>query len=85
MIRPSTRLKLAARAANRRRYAWAALRQVRRGLRAALADHYKRSIGAAPYNADGEYLMIRRLYSLSVSRLRQRFPELDFTDPRAGW
>lgn len=47
-LNPSTRLKIAIRAARRRRYGYAALRVLRRGLRAAVADHFERSTGRAP-------------------------------------
>lgn len=80
-LRPSTRLRLALRAARRRRYGYAALRVLRRGLARAVADHVARSIGAAPYASEIE--AIRDLYRRGLSELLRRFGRLDLSDERA--
>lgn len=79
--RPSTRLRLAIRAARRRRYGYAALRVVRRGLAAAMAGHLERSVGLASYAS--QLHTIETLYWRALRELRRRFPSLDLADERA--
>lgn len=79
--RPSTRLKLALRAARRRRYGYAALRVLRRGLAAAVRAHLDRSCGAGPYAS--EYDQIWALYRRGLAELLRRFDRLDLADERA--
>jgi len=79
--RPSTRLRLALRAARRRRYGYAALRVLRRGLTRALADHIERSIGVGRYASELEE--IRVLYRRGLAELLRRFGHLDLADERA--
>lgn len=80
-MRPATRIKLALRAALRRRYGYASLRVLRRGVRAAVADHRRRELGAAPYAS--EFDQIAASYWRALVRLRRRWPSLDLADPRA--
>ena len=80
-MRPSVRLRVAFRAAKRRRYGYAALRVLRRGLAAAMAAHLERSIGPASYASELE--QIRGLYVYALRELRRRFPSLDLGDERA--
>ena len=81
MIGPAARLKLATRAARRRRYGYAALRVLRRGLASAMAAHFERSVGARPYATELE--AIRTAYARALAELRRRFPTVDLSDPRA--
>ncbi len=82
MASPLVRLGLARRAARRRRYAYAALRVIRRGLARAMEAHNARSIGPAPYSSELEN--IRSLYAKSIAELRKRFgASLDFSDERS--
>ena len=78
---PAARLRLALRAARRRRYAYAALRVLRRGLRAAVAVHVARSIGDAPYAS--ELSNVRIAYRRGLAELLRRFGRLNLADPRA--
>ncbi len=80
-LRPTTRLVLAVRAARRRRYAYAALRVLRRGLAAAVEAHIAASVGARPYAT--ELGRIRALYVLGLGELRARFGRIPFDDERA--
>jgi len=75
-LRPSTYVQLAIRAARRRRYGYAALRVLRRGLRRAIAEHFARSIGPAPYASEVDE--IRARYSRGVAELLRKFPALGF-------
>ena len=79
--RPSTRLKLALRAARRGRYGYAALRVLRRGLSAAVAEHLARSIGAGPYESERD--QIHTLYRRGLKELLSRFGRLDLADERS--
>jgi hypothetical protein len=78
---PLTRIRLARRAALRRRYAWAALRILRRGIRVAMMFHRERVIGAAPYSITTEQL--GEAYADALKALRKKWARLDLTDPRA--
>ena len=80
-LRPSTRLRFALRAARRRRYGYAALRVLRRGLGAAVRDHLARSIADRPYASELE--AIRILYARGLRELVRRFGRLDLSDVRA--
>jgi hypothetical protein len=82
-MRPSTRIKVATRAARRRRVGYAALRVLRCGVRAAFVDHKRRTLGDAEYAGTQELEAIARAYPRAVRRLLQRWPNLNFTDPRA--
>lgn len=75
-LRPRTRIRLALRAALRRRYGYAALRVLRRGLAGAVALHFARSVGAAPYAGSGELDAIRADYARALRQLRKRWPRL---------
>jgi len=80
--RPTTRVRLALAAALRRRYAYAALRVFRRGLRAALEEHLRRSLGPDPYETELE--LLRSWYRVGIRRLERRFgAPLPFDDPRS--
>ena len=81
MRSPIARIRVATRAALRRRYGYAALRVLRRGIRQALRAHRQRQIGAAPYSTSTEQIMAA-VYA-AMRRLRKRWPKLDPTDPRA--
>jgi len=80
-VRPATRVKIALRAALRRRYAYSGLRLLRRGLRRALEHHRALAVGPAPY--DGTSDEIERVYVGALRRLARRWPCLPFADPRA--
>jgi hypothetical protein len=82
-MRPSTRVRLGLRAALRRTYGYAALRVLRRSVRAALADHRARSVGAGSYDGTRELKAIRAHYRRAVKRLLQRWPALQFSDERS--
>jgi len=79
-VNPMTKLIVAGRAARRRRYGYAALRVLRRGLGRALVAHLERSIGPKPYASQLE--AIRRRYRHELLWLLRRFPSLDMADPR---
>lgn len=81
-LRPATYLKLALRSARRRRYGYAALRALRRGLVRAMAEHRARSIGPAVYASELD--AIRAGYGRALSELRRKFPALDLADERAA-
>jgi hypothetical protein len=67
-----------------RRKGYAALRRVRRAIRAALALHRARSEDPArPYNASAELAKLHAYYSRAIRRLRERWPSLSLFDPRA--
>jgi len=74
-------VRLALKAARRRRYGYAALRVLRRGLRAAVASHVARSIGDAPYAS--ELSNVRIAYKRGLAELLKRFGRLSFDDPRS--
>jgi hypothetical protein len=82
-MRPAIRVRFALRAALRRRYGYAALRVLRRGLARAAADHFERSIGARPYDGSTEGPALTREYRRALRRLLDRWPDLDLTDDRA--
>lgn len=81
MLRPSTYVRFALRAARRRRYGYAALRVLRAGVRRAVAAHLAASVGDRPYSSDGE--AIYAVYRRALGELRRRFPALDPTDERS--
>jgi hypothetical protein len=81
VIGPSAKLRLALKAARRRRYGYAALRVLRRGLARAVATHIERSIDARPYASEMEE--IRTLYRRGLAELLRRFDRLDLADERA--
>lgn len=80
-MNPTARIRLATRAALRRRYGYAALRVLRRGLRQANNDHRARQLAPAPYSTSTDE--IRSAYVYALQRLRRRWPQLNPTDPRA--
>lgn len=81
-MRPTARLRVALRAALRRRYAYAALRVLRRGLRAALELHWRRSLEKEVYASHFAELVGAYWYALKA--LERRFGRLPpFDDPRA--
>lgn len=80
-MNPTTRIRLATRAALRRRYGYAALRVLRRGLRRARDDHRARQLAPAPYSFHTDQL--RAAYIYALMRLRRRWPTLNPSDPRA--
>lgn len=80
-MRPSTRLRIALRAALRRRYGYAALRQLRRGVARAVFEHRKREVGLSPYASQADE--IASLYRRALKKLARRWPSLRFDDPRA--
>lgn len=75
-------LRVSARAALRRRFGYAGLRVMRRGVRRALALHRSRSLDPVRrYSVSLD--QVRRAYFAAMRRLRRRWPRLDPTDPRA--
>lgn len=80
---PSTYVRLAMRAARRRRYGYAALRVLRRGLRTALAEHFARSVDVGrPYASELE--AIQTLFRRGVAELVRRFGLKILDDERAA-
>lgn len=83
-MKPSTRIRVSLRAALRRTKGYAALRVLRRGIRAAFIDHRRRSLDQAHfYEGEKELVDISRAYPRAVRKLLQRWPSLDFSDPRS--
>lgn len=82
-MRPSTRIRFALRAALRRRYGYAALRVLRRGVARAVVDHFERSVGARPYAGSGEARAIGAEYQRALHQVLRRWPALDLSDERA--
>lgn len=80
-LTPVGRLKVALRAARRRRYAYAALRVFRGGMRAAVREELRRSCDWRPYVSQRE--VIWSAYWRGLQQLRRRFPSLDLSDPRS--
>lgn len=67
----------------RRRYGYAALRVMRKALRAAWADHKRREVGADPYDGEKEREAILRQWFAARRRLASRWPTLSWSDERA--
>jgi len=65
----------------RRKYGYAALRVLRRSLRAAVAAHRAGQVGARSYSTGRAELA--DAYSVALKRLRKRWPRLDLSDDRA--
>lgn len=82
MMRPSARIRIAARSALRRRYGYAALRHLRRGVSRALEAHRAASIGARAYAGEPE-LAIRTSIAAALRKLLKRWPALNLSDPRS--
>lgn len=81
-MRPAARVRVALRAALRRRYAYAALRQLRRGLKAALEDHMRRSLAPGRYSSELD--AVSAAFWQGLKRLERRFRQPPpFADPRA--
>ena len=80
-MKPATRLRIALRAALRRRYGYAALRQLRRGVGRAISEHRKRELGPAPYASEADE--IASAYRRALLKLSRRWPSLRLDDPRA--
>jgi len=78
---PLARVRLSLRVALRRRYGYAALRVLRTGIRAALAEHTARQYDPRPYSTTKRELIDAS--AAAVRRLRRRWPALNFTDARA--
>jgi len=79
---PVARIRVGTRAALRRRYSFAALRVLRRAVRAAVAGHEAALYGARPYSTHRDE--IADAYAGALKRLRKRWPHIDFTDERAS-
>lgn len=83
-MNPYGRLRVGTRAALRRRKGWAALRMLRRAIRASLQLHRARSLDAGrPYDAESEMKKIDAYYKRTIKRLRERWPSLSLFDARA--
>jgi hypothetical protein len=83
-VNPCTRLKVGARAAMRRRKGWAALRLLRKAIRAALELYRRRSVDARrPYDGEAELKKIDAYYKRTITKVRERWPSLSLFDPRA--
>lgn len=75
-------MKRGLRAALRRRYAYAGLRVWRVAVRRALREHTRRMMDPTrSYSIDTDELT--SAYYAGMRRLRKRFPNLDFLDPRS--
>lgn len=81
MALPVATIKGARRRALGRRYGYAALRVLRRGLRLAVERHAAAQFAQQPYSVMRENIVGE--YHASVKALRRRWPDLDFGDPRA--
>lgn len=82
-MKPRTRIRLAMRAALRRRYGYAALNALRRGVRAAMREHVRRSLDASrPYDGGAELTAIRAAYRRALTRLQSLWPSLLVDDER---
>lgn len=82
MLTPIGILKHGLRAALKRRYGYAALRRMRAALRTALRVHRERSMDPTqPYSIS--MAEIRAQYFYGMSRLRKRWPTMNYLDPRA--
>ena len=82
-MKPSTRIRVGARVALRRRYGYAALRVLRRAVRFAFADHRRRTLDAArAYDGARELVAMRAAYNRAVRRLLGRWPSLSLFDER---
>ena len=75
-------LRISARAALRRRFGYAGLRVMRRGVRRAIKLHRERTLDVSrPYSTSiGD---LRQTYFAAMARIRRRWPRLDPSDPRA--
>jgi hypothetical protein len=83
-MEPYARLKYGVRVAMRRRKGYAALRRVRRAVRAALELHRARCEDPTrPYSAGVELAKIHAYYQRTIRRLRDRWPSLSLVDARA--
>jgi hypothetical protein len=82
-MRPSTRMRIATRAALRRRFGYAALRVLRKGFLAAMGAHRRASVGEQVYNGETERAAVEEGYRRGARRLLKRWPALSFDDPRA--
>jgi hypothetical protein len=80
-VSPLARIRVAKRAALRRRYGYAALRILRRGVRQALQLHRQRQISPLPYSTSTDE--ITAAYLDAIRRLRKTWPKLNPNDPRA--
>ena len=85
--RPVSILKRGLRAALRRRYAYVALRIVRRAFSRALDEELRRCIGPKPWVT--EYAALCDVFVRGMRRLERRFGaerlRRAFEDPRAEW
>lgn len=80
-MNPLATIRRATRAALRRRYAYAAMRVLRRGFRAALATHRARQLDRATYATSTD--AVRTAIYNAIARLRRRWPNLNPDDPRS--
>lgn len=78
----ATRIRFGLRAALRRRYAYAALRALRRAAVDAWQTHGRRSLGAELlYNGVAEADALITAYTRALARLQRRWPRmLDYAD-----
>lgn len=83
MRRPATHVRTALRAALRRRYGYAALRVLRRGLSRANAAHLSRQLGPREYDGTTEARAVYDATVRALRALRRRWPRLNWWDPRA--
>ena len=79
---PAARIRAGLRAALRRRYSFAALRVLRRSVRAASASHAAAQLGREPYSTESAELA--EAYAAALKRLLRRWPFLNFDDERAN-
>jgi len=79
---PTARIRAGLRAALRRRYSFAALRVLRRAVRAAIACHTEAQFDSRPYSS--RRAEIANAYAAALRRLRRRWPFLNFDDERAN-
>lgn len=78
---PAARIRAGLRVALRRRYSFAALRVLRRSVRAASASHAAAQLGREPYSSQSAELA--EAYAAALKRLFRRWPLLDLDDRRA--
>ena len=81
-MKTTAAIRLAAKRARRRRYGYAALRQLRQAVARALELRAIRSISPPSYAAESD-LKVRYTYAWALRYLMRKWPALDLADPRS--
>lgn len=82
-MKTTTAIRLASRAALRRRYGYAALRFLRKRAARAFELHQLRSVACDAVYAGESERAIRAAYAEALRRLQRRWPALRLDDPRS--